>query len=302
MRFMPLTLAALVLFSLPAGAQELKGTLKKIKERGVVVLGVRDASVPFSYRDDEQKPVGYAIDICMHVVDAIKAELKLPGLKVETTPVTSSSRIPLMANGTIDLECGNTTNNADRQKTIAFTNTHFLSASVFVAKKAAKLKTIEDLKGKTVVSTSGSSNIVQLNKINVARNLGINVVPAKDHPEAFLMVESDRAAAYVMDDVIIASLIASSKDPSIFAVGDEPFSTPEPYGIMLRRDDPAFKTVVDRATAAFYASAEGAASYKRWFQSPIPPKNINLNLPETPALKFEYTHPTDSPDPAAYRS
>ncbi len=303
MRFSSFVLATcLICLSLPADAQELTGTLKKIKERGVIVLGVRDASVPFSYRDDQQKPVGYAIDICMSVVEAVRADLKMPGLKVETAPVISSSRIPLMANGTIDLECGNTTNNPDRQKSVAFTNTHFLSASIFVAKKADNLKTIDDLKGKTVVSTSGSTNIVQLNKVNVARGLGINVVPAKDHPEAFLMVETGRAAAYVMDDVIIAGLVAASKDPSAFALGDEPFSKPEPYGIMLRRDDPAFKAVVDRATAAFYASAEGAASYKRWFLSPIPPRGLNMNLPLSPALKYEYAHPTDSPDPAAYPS
>ena len=285
----------------PAEAQELTGTLKKIKERGAIVLGIRDSSVPFSYLDDAQKPIGYAIDICMSVVQAVKAELKMPNLRVETTPVVSSSRIPLMANGTIDLECGSTTNNTDRQKSVAFTNTHFLSASIFVAKKVAHLRTIDDLRGKTVVSVSGTSNIVQLNKINAARNLGINVLAAKDHPEAFLMMETDRASAYVMDDVLIANLVASSKDPTIFALGEEPFSKPEPYGIMMRRDDPAFKTVVDQATAAFYASPAGAASYARWFQSPIPPRGINMNLPISPSLKYEYAHPSDSPDPGAYR-
>jgi glutamate/aspartate transport system substrate-binding protein len=303
MRLIHLAVATAVL-GLPfaAGAQELTGTLKKIKETGTITLGVRDASVPFSYLDGDQKPVGYAIDICMKIVDAVKTQLKMPALKVEMNPVTSSNRIPLLANGTIDMECGSTTNNADRQKQVAFTNTHFLTASAFVAKKSAHLKTIDDLKGKTVVSVAGTTNIVQLNQANVARHLGITVLAAKDHPEAFLMVETGRAAAYVMDDVIIASLVASSKDPSAYAFGGETFSTPEPYGIMLRRDDPAFKTVADRATAAFYASPEGAANYARWFLQPVPPRNLNLNLPMAPALKHEYANPSDSPDPASYHS
>jgi glutamate/aspartate transport system substrate-binding protein len=296
--------AAICLLGLPlsAGAQELTGTLKKIKETGTITMGVRDSSVPFSYLDGNQKPVGYAIDICMKIIDAVKTELKMPDLKVEMTQVTSSNRIPLMANGTVDLECGSTTNNADRQKQVAFTNTHFLTASVFVAKKAANLKTIDDLKGKSVVSIAGTTNIVQLNLANASRHLGITVLAAKDNPEAFLMVETGRAVAYVMDDVIIAGLVASSKDPASFALGEEPFSTPEPYGIMMRRDDPAFKAVADRATAAFYASPEGAANYAKWFLNPVPPRSLNLNLPMAPALKYEYAHPSDSSDPASYKS
>ena len=275
------------------------GTLQKIKETGTIALGVRDSSIPFSYLDGQQQPVGFAIDICLKVADAVKKELNLPNLKVEKTPVTSATRIPLMANGTIDLECGSTTNNAERQKQVTFTNTYYLTASVFVAKASAKLKTIDDLKGKTVVSTAGTTNIVQLNKANADRNLGITVVPAKDHAEGMLMVETGRAAAFVMDDVIIAGLIATSKDPSLFAFGDEPFSKPEPYAIMLRKDDPTFKALVDRTTAAIYKT-EGEALYKKWFQTPIPPKNINLNLPMSPALKKAFQVPSDNPDPASY--
>lgn len=293
------SLALCLALGLTATAQAADGTLQKVKETGTITLGVRDSSAPFSFLDDQQKPVGFAVDVCRKVADAVKKELNLPNLKVETASVTSATRIPLMANGTIDLECGSTTNNVERQKQVSFTNTHFLTASVFVAKASAGLKKIDDLKGKTVVSTAGSTNIVQLNKANADRNLGINVVPAKDHAEALLMVETGRAAAFVMDDVIIAGLVASSKDPALFAFGDEPFSRPEPYAIMLRKDDPAFKALVDRTTAEIYKT-EGEALYKKWFLSPIPPKGINMNLPMSPALKKSFQNPSDNPDPASY--
>src|SRR5258708_28500108 len=175
----------------PAQAEELTGTLKNIKETGASTLGFRDSSIPFSYLDDGQKPIGFAMDICYKIVDAVKKELKLDKLEVKLNPVTSSTRIPLLANGTIDLECGSTTNNADRQKQIAFTNTHFLTASRFVSKKSSKINSIDDLKGKSVVSTSGTTTIKQLTEANAARNLGAHIIPAKDHAEAFLMVETD---------------------------------------------------------------------------------------------------------------
>ena len=286
----------------PAHAEDLTGTLQKIKETGTIVLGIRDSSVPFSYIDDKQQVVGYAIDICLKVVDAVKADLRMPGLKVEMNPVSSSNRIPLMANGTVDLECGSTTNNPDRQKQVTFTNSHFLTASKFVSKKALHIADIDGLKGKTVVSVSGSTNIVQLNQFNAARKLGITVLAAKDVVEAFLMVETDRAAAFVMDDVQLSALIAGSKDPSLYEINDDAFSRAEPYGIMMRKNDPQFKAVVDRATAALYASPEMKAIYARWFLSPVPPKGLNSNIPEAPALQKQFEHPIDSPDPAAYPS
>src|SRR5258708_9529381 len=178
-----------------ANAEELWGTLKKIKETGAITIGYRDSSIPFSYLDDNQKPIGFAIDICYKIVDAVRNELKLDKLAVEPNPVTSSTRIPLLANGTIDLECGSTTNNPDRLKQVAFANTHFLTATRFVSKKSSKLGSIEDLKGKTVASTSGTTNIRQLTEANAARSLGINIIPAKEHAESFLMVETDRAVA-----------------------------------------------------------------------------------------------------------
>lgn len=284
----------------PALAQELTGTLKNIKETGAITISYRDSSIPFSYLDDNQKPVGFAMDICYRIVDAVKKELKLDKLEVKLNPVTSSTRIPLLANGTIDLECGSTTNNADRQKQVSFTNTHFLTASRFVSKKSSKLNSIEDLKGKTVVSTSGTTNIKQLNEANAARNLGINIIPAKDHAEAFLMVETDRAVAFVMDDILLASLAAGSKDPDSYVISKDAFSKPEPYGIMLRKDDLPFKKVVDAATAELYKSPEGAKLYDKWFMQKVPPKGLNLNVPMGAEQKKAFAQPSDSPDPDAY--
>jgi glutamate/aspartate transport system substrate-binding protein len=285
-----------------ARAEELTGTLKTIKETGVLTIGYRDSSIPFSYLDDNQKPIGFALDICYKIADAIKTELKLDKLEIKMNPVTSSTRIPLLANGTVDLECGSTTNNPERQKQVAFTNTHFLTASRFAAKKANNLMTIDDLKGKTVASTAGTTNIKQLTEANAARNLGITIIPAKEHAEAFLMVETDRAAAFVMDDILLASFIAGSKDPGAFTISKDAFSKPEPYGIMLRRDDPAFKKVVDAATAKLYTSGEGQKLYDKWFMSKIPPKGLNLNTPIAPELKAEFAKPSDSPDPDSYKA
>jgi glutamate/aspartate transport system substrate-binding protein len=286
----------------PAGAEELTGTLKKIKETNVINIGYRDSSIPFSYLDDNQKPIGFAIDICSRIVDAVKKELKLDKLTVEFNPVTSSTRIPLLANGTIDLECGSTTNNADRLKQVAFTNTHFLTATRFVSKKSSSLNSIDDLKGKSVASTSGTTNIKQLTEANAARNLGINIIPAKEHAESFLMVETDRAVAAVLDDILLASFVAGSKDSAGYVISSDAFSKPEPYGIMLRKDDPAFKKVADAATAALYQSADGQKLYDKWFMTKIPPKGLNLNAPISPELKKAFAKPSDSPDPDSYKA
>jgi glutamate/aspartate transport system substrate-binding protein len=293
-------LIAAALFAGPASAQELTGTLKKIKDSGAITIGFRDSSVPFSYLDDSQKPVGFAMDICYAIVAAVKKELKNDKLEVKLNPVTSATRIPLIANGTVDLECGSTTNNVDRQKQVSFTNTHFLTASRFVSKKSSKINSIDDLKGKSVVSTSGTTNIKQLTEANAARNLNINVIPATDHAEAFLMVETDRAVAFVMDDILLASLAAGSKDPSGYVISKDSFSKPEPYGIMLRKDDAAFKKVADDATAALYKSADGKKLYDKWFMAAIPPKGLNLNVPMGAEQTKAFAKPSDSADPEAY--
>src|SRR5262252_6333620 len=296
------TIIAAMLLTVPASAQELTGTLKKIKDTGAITLGHRESSVPFSYYDDKQQVVGYAMDLCYKVVDAVKAELKMDKLEVKLNPVTSATRIPLIANGTVDLECGSTTNNLEREKQVSFTITHFVTANRFVSKKAANLKTVDDLKGKTIVSTSGTTNIKQINEIGAERHLDLNIISAKDHAEAFLMVETDRAAAFVMDDILLASLVAGSKEPNAYVISTDAFSKPEPYGIMLRRDDPAFKKVVDAATAALYTGGEGGKLYDKWFMQKIPPKGLNLNAPISPELKAEFAKPSDSPDPDSYKA
>ena len=282
-----------------ASAQELTGTLKKIKDSGSITIGHRDASIPFSYYDDKQQPVGYAMDLCHHIADAIKTELKLPKLEVKYQLVTSANRIPLMANGTIDLECGSTTNNLERQKQVWFTITHFVTANRFIAKKSANLKKLDDLKGKTVVSTAGTTNIKQITELNGQRNLGMSILSANGHAEAFLMVETGRSAAFVMDDIPLYSLAATSKAPGDYAISDDALSV-EPYGIMVRRDDSAYKKVVDAAMVGLYKSGRINSVYEKWFLKPVPPKGVNLNVPMSERFRKVVANPTDSGDPAAY--
>jgi len=289
---------ACALFAAPALAQE--GTLDKIKKTGTITVGHRDASIPFSYYDDKQQPVGYAVDICMRIVSAVKQELKLSSIQVNYQLVTSANRIPLMANGTIDLECGSTTNNIERQKQVWFTNTHFVTANRWIAKKSSNIKALNDLKGKTIVSTAGTTNIKQITEINAAQNLGMNIVSANGHPEAFQMVETGRAVAFVMDDILLYSLAAQSRSPKDYAISAGALSV-EPYGIMIRKDDEAFKKVVDKATADLYSSGAIKQIYDKWFLKPVPPKGINLNVPMSDALKKVFAKPTSSGDPNDYK-
>ena len=293
-------IAAVAAFAvaLPALAQE--GTLKKIKDSGSITIGHRDASLPFSYYDDKQQPIGYAMDLCAKIVDAVKAELKMPNLKTNYQLVTSANRIPLMANGTIDLECGSTTNNVARQEQVWFTMTHFVTANRWVSKKSAKLKALPNLKGKTIVSTAGTTNIKQITEINAAQNLGMNIISANGHPEAFQMVETGRAVAFVMDDILLAGLVAQSRSPKDYEISSIALSV-EPYGIMLRKDDKAFKELADKALSQVYKSGQVNAIYSKWFQKPVPPKNVNLNLPMSPALKKVMANPTSSGDPKDYQ-
>jgi glutamate/aspartate transport system substrate-binding protein len=283
-----------------ANAQQLTGTLQKIKDSGTITIGHRDTSMPFSYYDDKQQAVGYAIDMCMKIVDAIKAELKLAKIDIKFNPVTSATRIPLIANGTIDLECGSTTNNLERQKQVAFTITHFVTANRFVSKKNSNLKTLNDLKGKTVVSTSGTTNIKNATELNVEKKLGMNIIAAKDHAEAFLTVDTGRAVAFFMDDILLYSLVANSRNPQDWVISADAL-TVEPYGIMLRRDDPAFKKVVDDAVRNLYKTGQINAIYEKWFLKPVPPKGINLNVPMGTVFKRVVANPTDSGDPKDYQ-
>ena len=296
-KFAALLIGAGMLTSV-ANAQE-AGTLKKIKDSGQITLGVRDSSIPFSYLDDKQSYQGYSVDICLKIVTAVQKHLGLTSLNVTLNPVTSATRIPLMANGTIDLECGSTTNNLERQKQVAFAPTTFVTANRYLSKKSANIKSLADLKGKSIVSTSGTANIKQITSINSEKNLGMNIMTAKDHAEGFLTVETGRATAFVMDDILLASLAASSKAPNDYTISSEALSV-EPYGIMLRREDPAFKKVVDAAVMALFKSGDINRIYAKWFMSAIPPKGINLNIPMSAPLKAVIAKPTDSGDPAVY--
>lgn len=298
-RKLPLLIAALAFVAAPALAQELTGTLKKVKDTGTITIGYRDASIPFSYLDQNQKPIGYAMDICYKIVDAVKAKLKMPDIKVALNPVTSSTRIPLMANGTIDLECGSTTNNAERKKQVDFGMTYFVIKYRWVSKASDHMDTIDSLKGQTVVSTAGTTDIKALNELNTSKDMGMTVLSANDHPAAFLMVETGRAKAFLMDDILLAGLVANSKNPAEFHISKDSLGL-EPYSLMLRKDDPEFKKVVDDEMTKLYKGGEIETIYKKWFESPIPPKGINLNIPISNSLKRVFANPTDSPDPKVY--
>ncbi len=295
-----LILALLAGAALASPASALEGTLKNIKDSGAITIGHRDSSIPFSYYDDKQHPIGYALDICYKIVDAVKAQLNMPGLKVNLLPITSSTRIPLMANGTIDLECGSTTNNAERKKQVDFGMTYYIVKYRYVSKKSAHMDKIDDLKGKTVASTAGTTDIRALNKLNTERNFGMNIIAANDHAQAFLMVETGRASAFLMDDILLSGLVANSKNPSEFHISSESLGL-EPYSLMFRRDDPEFKKLVDDTMAKLYTSGAIMKIYDKWFMNPIPPKGINLNTPASDALKRVFAHPTDSPDPDVYK-
>ena len=297
-RIQKAVLAAVVTSFLAAPALAQEGTLDKIKKTGTITVGHRDASIPFSYYDDKQQVIGYSMDICAVIVDAVKKQV--PNLKVNYQLVTSANRIPLMANGTIDLECGSTTNNNERQQQVSFTNTHFIPANRWVSKKSANLKSLNDLKGKTVVSTAGTSNLKLLTQINADKNLGMNIISANGHPEAFQMVETGRAVAFVMDDILLYSLAAQAQRPGDYAISDVALSV-EPYGPMVRKDDPAFKKLVDESLAKLYKSPAMTALYDKWFEKPIPPKGLNLNVPMSASLKKALANPTDSGDPKDYQ-
>lgn len=280
-------------------AEEFTGRLKKIKDSGTLTLGVRDSSIPFSYLDDKQSYQGYSIDLCLKAATAIQKKLGLTSLNIKMVPVTSATRIPLIANGTTDISCDSATNNQERWNQVAFSVTEFVTANKFLSKKSANLKTLDDLKGKTIVSTSGTSNLKQITALNAERNLGMNILAAKDHAEAFLMVETGRAAAFVMDDILLSSLAANSKAPADYQVSSEALSV-EPYGLILPKGDNDFKKVVDEALTVVYKGDDIKKIYAKWFQSPIPPKGVNLNVPMSPQLQAVLAKPTDSYDPAAY--
>jgi glutamate/aspartate transport system substrate-binding protein len=274
----------------PAAAQE--GTLKKVKDSGVISLGHRESSIPFSYYDDKQQVVGYSHDLMMLAVEAVKGELKLAKLDVKLTPVTSQNRIPLVQNGTVDLECGSTTNNLERQKQVAFSNTLFIVGTRLLTKKSSGVNDFPDLKGKNVVTTAGTTSERLIRAMNDEKKMGMNVISARDHGESFLTLESGRAVAFMMDDALLAGEMAKARKIDEWHIVGTPQSK-EAYGCMMRKDDAAFKKVVDAAIAKAMTSGEAEKLFRKWFQSPIPPKGLNLNLPLSDEMKELFRSPND---------
>jgi glutamate/aspartate transport system substrate-binding protein len=275
-----------------ASAQELTGTLKKIKDSNSITLGHRESSIPFSYYDDKQQVIGYSHELMLKVVDAVKSELGTPGLEIKLNPVTSQNRISLVQNGTVDIECGSTTNNTERQKQVAFSNSIFVIGTRLMTKKDSGVKDFADLNGKNVVTTAGTTSERLLRKMNEDKKLGMNIISAKDHGESFLTLETGRAVAFMMDDALLYGEMAKAKKASDWAVVGTPQSF-EAYGCMLRKDDPAFKKTVDAALAKAMISGDAEKIYNKWFMNPIPPKGLNLSFPLSPDVAKLYKAPND---------
>ncbi|MGB0127108.1 MAG: glutamate/aspartate ABC transporter substrate-binding protein [Rhodocyclaceae bacterium] len=276
----------------PTAAQELTGTLKKIKDSGTITLGHRESSIPFSYYDDKQQVVGYSHELMLKAVDAIKQDLKLANLQVKLMPITSANRITLVQNGTVDLECGSTTNNTERQKQVAFSTSIFIVGTKLMAKKDSGIKDFPDLAGKNVVTTAGTTSERLLRKMNEDKKMNMSIISAKDHGESFLTLETGRAVAFMMDDALLYGEIAKAKKPGDWIVTGKAQSK-EAYGCMMRKDDPAFKKVVDGALAKAMTSGEAAKIYAKWFEAPIPPKGLNLSMPLSEEIRDLYKKPND---------
>jgi glutamate/aspartate transport system substrate-binding protein len=285
--------------SITAKGEELSGTLKKIYQSGSISLGVRDFTIPFSYLDDQHSYQGYTIDICTKVAIALQKKLGLTKIEIKLVPVTPSTHIPLLANGTIDLECGNTTNKIERQKQVSFSPTIFVASGRLITRTSDNINSIRALKNKTVAATSGSFYLKIIAELSKSQNLDLNLVAVRDTAEGSLMVENGRATAYAQDDIVLASLRASSKNPENLTIMKDIISV-EPLAIMLRRSDPEFKRAVDSAVVQIFNSGELTQLYKKWFQSPIPPKGINLGHPMSPELRAVIAKPTDSSNPSDY--
>ncbi|QRM18611.1 glutamate/aspartate ABC transporter substrate-binding protein [Dechloromonas sp. TW-R-39-2] len=277
--------------STPLLAQE-SATLKKIKETGSITLGHRESSIPFSYYDDKQQVIGYSHELMLKAVEGIKEQLKLSKLDTKLMPVTSANRITLVQNGTIDIECGSTTNNLERQKQVGFSTTIFVIGTRLMAKKDSGIKDFSDLTGKNVVTTAGTTSERLLRKMNEDKQMKMNVISAKDHGESFLTLETGRAVAFMMDDALLYGEMAKAKRASDWIVTGTAQSK-EAYGCMLRKDDPEFKKVVDAALTKAMTSGEAEKIYSKWFMNPIPPKGLNLAMPLSDEMKAAFKNPND---------
>lgn len=275
----------------PAQAQPANDTLAKIKASGAITFGYREASFGFSYLDANLKPVGYSIEICNRIVDAVKTELKLPAVEVKYQAVTSANRIPLVQNGTVDIECGSTTNLVERQSQVAFSPDIFRYNVRTLVKADSGIKSITDLQGKTVVTTAGTTSFRLLRAADKGRSLEVNQLSGKDHTDSFLLVESGRAQAFVLDDILLAGQIANARNPKDFVITGESLRT-ENQSLMFRKDDPAFKALVDRVVSGMMKSGEMEKLYSKWFMSPIPPKGININYPLNAETKEAFANPS----------
>ncbi|WP_343605942.1 amino acid ABC transporter substrate-binding protein [Roseateles sp.] len=270
------------------------GTLDKVKASGVITVAYRDSSIPFSYLGADAQPTGFGWEICGRIVEQVRKATGRADLKVATQSVTSQNRIPLLANGTVDIECGSTTNNSERAKQVSFAINYFYTGTRLLVKSSSPIKSFADLKGRKVVSTTGTTNFQVMRKLNAEKQLGFELISAKDHAESALLVQSDRADAFAMDDILLYGLRASAINPAELAVVGDAVQV-EPYAIMLRKDDPAFKQLVDATLTQLMKSGEFETLYKKWFQSPIPPKGINLNAPMSRELQDNLKTLSDKP-------
>ena len=294
MHIIKLVSAALIVTAFagaPALAQE-SPTLKKAKETGSLTLGHRESSIPFSYYNDQQQVVGYSHELMLKAADAVKEHLKLAKLDIKLMPITSANRITLVQNGTIDMECGSTTNNLERQKQVGFSTTIFIIGTRLMTKKDSGIKDFPDLAGKNVVTTAGTTSERLLRKMNEEKQMGMNIISAKDHGESFLTLETGRAVAFMMDDALLYGELAKARNPGDWIVTGTAQSK-EAYGCMLRKDDPEFKKVVDAALTKAMTSGEAEKIYTKWFMNPIPPKGLNLNMPMSDEMKALFKAPND---------
>lgn len=294
--------AALAALCLCVAAHAADGpTLTRVRETGVIVIGYRPASLPFSYLDAQLRPTGYSVELCERVIAAVRERLQLPDLEVRRVEVASATRMPLVINGTLDMECGITTHTAERARSQSFSLTIFVAETRLLARVSERVQNLADLRGRSVASTIGTTSIQHLAKVNEQQNLGIRILGGLDDPEGFQLLRSGRAAAFLMDDVVLRSLLAQQgPGADDYRLSDQAL-TIEPYAIGLRRGDPQFKALVDEVLAGLYRSGEIHAIYRRWFESPLPSQGLNLKLPMSAAFRRVIANPTDSPDPDRYR-
>lgn len=288
-----LALAMAIAMPAASAAEELTGTLAKINETGVVVIGYREAEPPFSFQDENGTVIGFSVDLCHKIVDRIRDELGREDIAVEYVVATPATRFIMVKTGMIDLECAATTNNAERRLQVDYSYPHFMTATHFVSRRADNIESVDDLAGRSVASASGTVNIDQLNAVNRSQNLNIAVMPTKSNEDAFDLVVTGRASAFVMDGILLAAMVAETPDPSVYVLSTETLSPPEPYGLLLRQGDVPFKTLVNSTLETVFTSGEIETIYAKWFTSPIPPRGTNLNLPLSPELARAFSAPAE---------